>query len=85
MRIYDSDSDRTLGSIDLFLNHDDVDELIEVLRALQSDEAGSHRQAVEREPSQHGYVHEINVALYEEGDVPEDWPERAAEIIVEDR
>lgn len=85
MRIYDGESDRTLGSIDLFLTHDDIDELLDVLRALQAEETGGQLQAVEREPVPADYAREINVALYEEGDVPEGWPERAAEVILEDR
>ena len=85
MRIFDGEADRTLGAIDLFLTHGDIEELIDVLRALQSEDVGSQYQVVERDPALRDYAHEINIALYEEGDVPADWPERAADVIMEDR
>ncbi len=85
MRIYDGDSDRTLGSIDLFLTHDDIEELMTVLRELQSAEVGGQYQVIEPEPASPEYIHEISVALYEEGDVPVGWAERAAEVVLEDQ
>lgn len=85
MRIYDGDSDRTFGSIDLFLTHDDIEELIDVLRGLQADDIGARAQVAEPAPVDAEYAREINIALYEEGDVPAEWSERAGEVILEDR
>ena len=84
MRIYDNESDRTLGSVDLFLSHDDIDELMSVLESLKNGHVGGHQRAMEREPALREYVREINLVLYEEGSVPTGWSERAAEIVLED-
>lgn len=84
MRIYDGESDRTLGSIDLFLTYDDIDQLIAMLTTLQSGDAGDHQRAVEREPALRDYMREINIALYEEGSAPEGWTERAVAVVLED-
>ncbi len=85
MRIYDADSDRTLGSIELFLTHTDIEEMIDVLRALQTDDAGSRVQMVEPAPVEPEYAREITFSLYDEGEAPEEWSERDAEVILEDR
>lgn len=85
MRIYDADSDRTLGSIDLFLTHTDIEELIDVLRGLQTDDTGARTQMVEPAPVEPEYARELNLALYDEGDVPAEWTERDGEIVLEDR
>lgn len=84
MRIYDNEADRTLGSIDLFLTHDDIDQLIVTLTTLQDDSVGSYHHAVEREPVLRDYIREINVALYEEGSAPEGWSERAVAVVLDD-
>jgi len=84
LRIYDSESDRTLGAIDLFLTHDDIDQLIVTLTALQNDDVGGHHRVMEREPALRDYIREINVALYEEGSAPEGWSERAVEVVLLD-